>query len=183
MSNPDVIAISSSISNLDMAYEYEDLLLDQGYQTMWTIDPSALEEVHRDSEGNLNVGDLLEMLGDPQILKGRLDAIKVADAVLGINEEKWGSQICHVPSVTEYDLVLAAAHGTLPVLSQSFPRKARTGAMGDIYRAKNMQALGVRELWGNVGRLVLLLRDHREAPGLPDAREYVQLLQLEQGEQ
>lgn len=182
MSKPDIIAISASPSNLDMALEYEQDLLEEGYQVNWTINPDKLDELKVEPGEDLPLDDLSETLGDPQVMRKRLRVIANADVVLGVNENRWGGQVCHVPSMTEYELVFGAMMGTLPLLSQTFAQNVRTGKTADLARKINMRALGIQQLQGDVGRIATLLRDHRESSALPDAREYVQLLQLEQGD-
>jgi hypothetical protein len=183
MSKPDVIAISASPSNLDVATEYEYELLEEGYRVNWTINPHTLEDLTTEPGEELPLGDLRDVLGDPQVMRNRLRIIAQADVVLGVNEGRWGGQVCHVPSMTEYDLVFGAMTGTLPLLSETFPQNARKGGPADLARRVNMSVLGIQPLQGDMGRIAIALRKHRGSPNLPDAREYVQLLQLEQGEQ
>lgn len=183
MNKPDVIAISASPSNFDTAVEYEYELLQSGYEVNWTINPDTLEELKVEPGEDLPLDDLKDVLGNPRVIRNRLQVISAADVVLGINERRWGGQISHVSSMTEYDLVFGALLGTLPLLSGVFPQNVRTGKTADLARRVNMRALGIRQLQGDVERIGSLLQHHRESPALPDAQEYVQLLQLEQGDQ
>jgi len=181
------VAIVTDHFNLNSAYRYEEQLRDLDFQTEWLIDPTILESWNKMSNAVNTIPDkptiirhpfgfsgqyrtsMTDTLKNPKLQAERLEIVRDADVVLGVNFATSEKTKNFLNSFTRDYLVMGVALEKLVVISESFPTVARFDDRGTYahshlsQKGLELHALGVRRAQGDMNRVAALYKEHMEA--------------------